>query len=444
MQLHGSPALSSLCLKLTIVVVLVFTATAARAYDLQTAYRQAMATSPAIVRARAQLDAELEGRPLARAALLPHLGGFASGGMNSARVTGLGPIPISTGYHSDVLSATLTQSIFDGQAWESLKQADSRIRAGEAALASTEQSLMFDVTQAYFEVLQTQADERVARQQVKLLQAIADQTKTSLRVGKGDIISVQEAQAQLDAAKTDLVVAKNRVAISKAQLEQLTHHRPGALQDVKVLHVIGPQPDSLTPWIESALKNQPLLQQARASLETSKEQVEYEKRARWPTLTLNGFVEHAAGTLIPPLTMNQAGAVVSVSIPFFEGGAIRARVRQAEALSHASGAKVLALKDQIRLDTQAAFLTLQDSVARFDATQASVASARLSMEGTRKGYEIGTRSLVDLLTATTNYAGARRNYYLALYSHLVARIQLKAAAGVLTSQDIESLNTLLH
>ncbi|MGC8491552.1 MAG: TolC family outer membrane protein [Syntrophobacteraceae bacterium] len=446
MQPHASSVFGSLWLKLFVVMVvlIMFRAVPACAEDLETAYQQAVATSPTIARARAELDADLQTRPLARAALLPHLGANLSGGMNSARVTGFGSGPISTGYHSDLLSATLTQSIFDGQAWVSLKQADSRIRAGEEALASAEQGLMLDVTQAYFQALQAQANERVARRQVKLLQTIADQAGASLRIGTGDIISEQEAQAQLDTAKTDLIVAKNQVEVSKAQLQRLTHHRPGLLEDVKVLHVVGPRPDSLSPWLESALKNQPLLEQAKATLETSKEQVEFEKRARWPTLTLNGFVEHAAGTLIPPLALNQTGAVLNVSIPFFEGGAIRARVRQAEALSRASGDKVVALKDQIGLDTQAAFLTLQNSVARFDAARKSVSSARISMEGTRKGYEIGSRSIIDLLTTTTGYAAAERNYYLALYAHLVARIQLKAAAGVLTSKDIESLNTLLH
>jgi outer membrane protein len=70
-------------------------------------------------------------------------------------------------------------------------------------------------------------------------------------------------------------------------------------------------------------------------------------------------------------------------------------------------------------------------------------SAKVSMDGTRKGYEIGSRSIIDLLTATTNYAAAQRNYYLALYTQLVARTQLKAAAGVLTPADIEAINTLL-
>jgi outer membrane protein len=421
-----------------------FTAASARAQDLQTTYQQAIASSHVTARAGAQLDAELESKPLARAALLPHLGAIANGGMNTAHVTGLSTTPISTGYHSDIFGIGLTQSLLDGQALVALRQADSRIQTGQAALAFAQQSLALDVTQTYFGVLQAQANERVAQRQVELLQAIADQTRTSLQVGTGDIISVQEAQAQLDAAKADLIAANNDVAVSKAQLAQLTHRPVGTLQDVKTLQATGPQPDALDYWLQAALKNQPLLQQARASLETSTAQVQFEKRARWPTLTLSGIGQHAAGTLIPPLTINQAGASLTLLIPILEGGAVSAKTRQAEALADARQADVLILEDQVRLNTQTAFLTLQNSVARFQAAQQSVASAQLSMEGTRKGYEIGTRSIIDLLTATSNYATAQRNYYLALYTHLVARIRLKAAAGVLTPSDIESINALLR
>ena len=76
--------------------------------DLATAYQQAASTSPMIAQARAQLDAELAGKPLARSALLPHINAFTSGGMNTGRVTGFGAQTISTGYHSDVFSASLT------------------------------------------------------------------------------------------------------------------------------------------------------------------------------------------------------------------------------------------------------------------------------------------------------------------------------------------------
>lgn len=411
--------------------------------DLATAYQQAANSSPMIAQARAQLDAELAGKPLARSALLPHLNAFASGGMNTGRVTGFGTQTISSAYHSDVFSASLTESLLDGQSLVALKQADSRIQAGEAALAYAQQVVALEVAQAYFGVLQTEANERVAQQQVELLKSIYDQTNAGLKVGTGDIITVQEAQAQLDAAKADSIAAKNSVAVARNQLARLTHNPVGTLRDLTTLDVIGPQPGTVDAWVAAALKNQPLLRQARASLHVSEQQVQYAERARWPTLTLSGVGQHAAGTFIPPVAIDQVGASLNLSIPIFEGGHTRASIRQAQALARASRENVANTQDQIKLDTQTAFLELENSVAQYRAAEQSVASAKVSLAGTRKGYEIGSRSIIDLLTATTNYATAQRNYYVALYAQLVARTQLKAAAGVLTPLDIENLNSLL-
>lgn len=411
--------------------------------DLVTAYQQAATSSPLIAQARAQLDADLAGKPLARSALLPHINAFTSGGMNTGRVTGFGAETISTGYHSDIFSASLTESLFDGQSLIAMRQADSRIQASEAALAYAQQFVALEVTQAYFGALQAQANERVTQQQVELLESIYDQTNTSLKVGTGDIITVQETQAQLDAANADLIAAKNAVAVARNQLERLTHHSVGTLQDVTSLEAIGPQPDTVDAWVAAALKNQPLLQQARATLQVSEQQVQYAERARWPTLTLTGIGQHAAGTLIPPVGIDQVGASLNLSIPIFEGGRTRASIHQAQALARASRESVANTQDQIKLDTQTAFLDLENSVAQYRAAEQSVTSAKVSLAGTRKGYEIGSRSIIDLLTATTNYAAAQRNYYLALYTQLVARTQLKAAAGVLTPLDIENINSLL-
>jgi outer membrane protein len=413
------------------------------AEDLQAAYQQAASSSPLIAQARAQLEADLAGKPLARAALLPHVNADASGGLNTAHVTGFGAQTISTGYHSDIFSASLTESIFNGQAFTAMQQSDSRIRASEAALAYAQQVVALEVTQAYFGVLQAQANQRVAQQQMDLLQSIDKQTRASLQVGSGDIITVQEVQAQLDTARADLITANNAVTVAKNQLERLTHQPVEALQDITTLQPTGPQPDTIDPWLTSALKNQPLLQQAQATLKVSEQQVQYAKRARWPTLTLSGIGQHAAGMLVPPVAIDQIGASLNLSIPIYEGGSTRAGIHQAEALSKASRANVVNIQDQIKLETQTAFQDLEDSVAQFQATQQSVTSAKVSMDGTRKGYEIGSRSIIDLLTATTNYTAAQRNYYLALYTQLVARTQLKAAAGVLTPADIEAINTLL-
>jgi outer membrane protein len=86
---------------------------------------------------------------------------------------------------------------------------------------------------------------------------------------------------------------------------------------------------------------------------------------------------------------------------------------------------------------------LQNSVAELVAANQAVASNRTSLEGTRKGYEIGSRSVVDLLKVINDYQVAERNYSLALYHQVTARVRLKAAAGVLGEEDVKALNSLL-
>jgi len=428
-----------LCLLLSLTALL---AGPAMADNLLEAYEQAFATDPALAQARAQLQAEMQGKPLARSALLPHLGAAASVGDNTARITGFGA-PISTGYLSNSYSVSLTQAVFNGQAFTALKQADSRIQASEAALAYTEQQLALQVTTAYFNVLQAQAQDRVAEKQEKLLDSIYRQTQANLQVGTGDIIAVREAQARLDAAKADVIKARNAVAVAQRSLQRLTHHPVGILEDLGRFEAMGPQPDQTQPWVDMALKSQPLLHQAEAQLRTAQEQVEYNRRERWPKINLQGIASHTLGSPFPGVDFNQIGASLNLSMPLYEGGSISAAVQQSQAQAQASVDNLANLRDEVTLNTQTAFLNLQDSVAQLHAAKETVASAKVSLEGTRKGYEVGTRSIIDLLNTATDYIRAEQDYNVALYNQVVARVQLKAAAGVLTAADLESINALL-
>ena len=137
----------------------------------------------------------------------------------------------------------------------------------------------------------------------------------------------------------------------------------------------------------------------------------------------------------------QIGLVLA--LPIYQGGAISSRTRQAEAQALAEEYRLENLEDQVRLDVETNFLRLKDSVAQLKATGQAMESARISMEATRKGYEVGTRSFIDLFDSIQNLASARRNYYLALYNHVLSRVQLKAAAGLVSIQDIVNINTLL-
>jgi len=435
--------MSNLRLSLLCAAALCLGSSSVYAEDLLSAYEQAYRTDPALAEARAQLQATLQDKPAARAALLPHLGLGASVGYNTGTFSGFAGLDLSKAYLSDSYSVTLTQSVFDGQSYVALRQADSRIEAQTAALLYTQQQLALRVATAYFKVLEAQSQERIAERQRRLLESIYRQTEAALRVGTGDIIAVREAEARLDAARSDRIRARNAVSVAERGLERLTHAPVGHLEDLRPFTAEGPKPDDMNAWVQAAIRDQPLMHEAEAQLRTAQEAVQYQQRARWPKVDLQGIAQHVHGNPFPGFNENQAGVSLNLSMPIYRGGSISSGVQKAQALSVAQVDHVGSVRDQVRLDTQTAFLNLKDSVAQLASAKAAVESAKISLEGTRKGYEVGTRSIIDLLQTATDYIRAEQDYNVALYNQVLARVQLKAAAGQLDLADLSAVNGLL-
>jgi outer membrane protein len=427
-----------------LALVFVFSGAAAgHAEDLLAIYRQAVAVSPVLARSRALLEADRTARPLARADLLPQLGLATGINRSHADITGFTPLEVDESYTGNHYSVSLTQPLFNGPAYTSLNAAEAQARAGEAGLLAAGQQLMLQVADAYFAVLQARADVMVARTQQELLKRTLDQAEAFLKVGTGDIIAVREARARCDAAVSDRVRAENELSIARQALHRLTHKPFGPLIDLGPVEPEGPRPDRAEPWVQAALDQQPEILRAREELRIARDQVTIARRGRWPRLNLDAGYSHTKGEFLPSIHRNEWAVGLNLRFPFFQGGAIAARAHQAKSLAQASSHQLDDLKDQVRLDTETAFLNLQSSVTRLNATSQARTSARTALDATRKGYQVGTRSIIDLLTVTGDFTAAERNYYVALYDHVAARIRLKAAAGVLAVKDLEAVNALL-
>ena len=437
-------------LRLTIVFSLFLMAgSIAAAEDFATVYEKAAATSPALARAHSLLKADEATLPLARSNLLPHLTAGAGVGGQNLDMRGFGgdfglPLPkILDTYYDANYSVSLTQPIVNGQAWVGMRQADALIRAGQAAVLAAEQDLISEVADAYFGVLRAEAEERVSHNHKELLQTVLRQAEAFLKVGSGDIIAVQESRAGRDAAEATLIRTENATRIARQRLERLTHQPVGPLVDLGSLAPEGPNPDQVGPWLSTAKENQPLLNQAREQFQVALDEVEIQRRAHWPKLHLGAGYSFDKGSFLPSLEANRARVGLNVSVPLYEGGEINAKTKRAAAQAKANEYRLKDLEDQVVLDTESAFLVLQNSVPELLAAKQALASNQTSLEGTRRGYEIGSRSVVDLLKVANDYEVAQRNFYIARYQQVMARVRLKATVGVLSEEDVKALNSLL-
>lgn len=423
--------------------------------DLMGAYRQAAQASPVLKRAEALLDSDMADKRRALAALLPKVTTNAAVSEDHADITGFGKdfggSALPAGVFQDVdktytgggYSVTLVQPLVNGQAWSAWKAVENLVQAGRATVSAAGQDLTLQVTEAYFNVLNAQAGLRVAESQKKLLSEILDQARAALNVGSGDIISLQEAKARFDAAESDLINAENQVQITRRELERLTHQPVNELKDVCILSAKGPDPAQVGPWLETAENRQPLLMQARQQLLSAEEQVRVARRARWPNLNMNAGYSYTKGSFLPSTENGLAQVGLTMNFPIYLGGEIGASVAKAKAQAHAARFQLQDLKDQTTLNVESAFISLVNSVARFEAAAQALESAKTSLAATRKGYEVGTRTVIDLMTTTKDYTDVQRTYYQSLYSHIVARARLKWAAGVLSERDVADINTLL-
>ncbi|TFE73277.1 TolC family outer membrane protein [Methylacidiphilum caldifontis] len=404
-------------------------------------FQEALESDPLLSRESYLFNGSQAGVSLARAALGPSLSVNAAAGEGSLIDVNINSFSLSTGTSFEFYTVLLTQPVFDGQKLSALKAAKYQQQAQGSAVQYHKQQLILRVVQAYFGVLQAEANERVAESELELYEEILKQTEAFLKTGKGDVVAVKEAKARYDISQSNLITAKNAVNIAKAILERITHKPATELVDVVEISPMNPTPNEIESWVNMAMANQPLIKQAKALLDASYAQVEKNKREHWPVLSFVGASSQLAVNAVP-VNLQVAAGFLTLSLPLYDGQ-IDQRIKQSQAQAKATSETLRNTSDQAKLDTEEAFLNLQSSVLQLKSAKTALDSSQTSYEATKKGYEIGTRSIVDLLTVISDLSNAKRNYYNALYNHIVSRAQLKAAVGILSQEDIIAFNSIL-
>ena len=93
--------------------------------------------------------------------------------------------------------------------------------------------------------------------------------------------------------------------------------------------------------------------------------------------------------------------------------------------------------------TRDAYLGVLAEISRVKALKQSVASSRTALEATQAGFDVGTRTIVDVLDSQRALYTAITNYYRSRYAYIGNVLLLKQAAGTLQVQDLEEIDRWL-
>jgi outer membrane protein len=439
-------------------------ASQAQASDLWDIYQLAVNNDPTYLQAQATYDAAAEDKPIAWAGYLPSI--TLNGSRQVQHSSGQIPLffdPTTNTYvngngtfdnYNTQYTAQLTQQIFNWSVWQGIEQADANVAQAQATFVAAQQSLILRTATTYFNVLNSRdtlaADHAATVANAKQL----EQAKEKYDVGMSAITDVENAQAAYDQSVTN----------NEESLRAVTGQPVGELLEPSPDMPLNlPQPNNSQQWVDTALKQNPNLMAAQAGVDAADANVGIKRAGHYPVLNLTlshnktnsdqiaGLPPASLG--LPPgpnLNVGQINdlsgntAMLQLSVPIFSGGGVMAQVSQAEHLYDAAVDNVKLVNRQTEQQARTAYLGVLTGISQVQALKQSVKSNQTSMDATETGMQVGTRTIVDVLTARQNLLTAQTSFANARYTYLESVLQLKQAAGNLNETDLKQINVMLQ
>jgi outer membrane protein len=418
------------------------------AEDLVQVYQLAEGQDPVLKGTEASYAAVKELRPQARARLaLPVIGATGNTFYNNedvsvddASVFGLGG---ESDYNTRGYAINLTQPVYHYDRYMQLKQADARIRQAELELDATRQDLMVRAAERYFVVLAAIDNVTFARAEKEALGRQLDQTQQRFDVGLIAITDVQEAKAGYDRAVADEIAAVKLLDDAREALRELTNEYPGELAALgEQMPLVAPEPADAQQWVDTAVKQNLRIAAADAATQVAAQEIKVQYAGHLPTLDIVGShgTDVSGGGRFGGTTTDLSVIGLALNVPIYEGGQVQSRTREA---SYRHEESLQVLEEQRRSVVRSAkdsYEGVISGISRVQALQQAVVSSQTALEATQAGYEVGTRTAVDVVAQERNLYGAKRDYAAARYNYVLDTIRLKQAAGTLAPPDLDEIN----
>jgi outer membrane protein len=389
-----------------------------------------------------------EVRPQARSQLLPNANFNGDTTYNDQEIGGSGPTTVDgdVSFNSRGYNVSVTQPLFRWDRYLTLKQTDSIIQQSEAEQLSAQQELIIRVAEAYFNILAAIDNIQFAKAETKSLGRSLEQAKQRFEVGLTAITDVAEAQAGFDRATADDILAEALLDDTKEDMRAITGEYINQLTGLREsMPLVTPDPNDIEQWTKTAESQNMIIIASKYKLESARQQVNIEKSGHLPTVDLiasHGY--NKSGGRFGDSSARATGVGVELNIPLFQGGLITSNTRQARHLYDQSRQELEEAFRAAQRDTRQAYLGIIAGISRVKALKQTLVSTEIALKATETGFEVGTRTAVDVVAFERATLEAKRNHARARYNYLLNTLRLKQAAGTLIPEDLKHISAWLE
>jgi outer membrane protein len=338
------------------------------------------------------------------------------------------------GTRSDTLYPRSAEVVVSQQIWNGgrtpaqVRQTEAQINAAYEGLRQLEQTILLQVVAAYVDV---RRDLQVVEARAANVDRLAKQREAAgIRFDVGEITrtDVAQAEARLAQARAGLATASAQLEVSRAAFVRTVGEVPGSLSPEPNAPAL---PASLTAAVELGLDRNPQLLSAKSNVVVAREAVKVQRADLNPQFGLQARVGRTVDGTGPGLEVDGASASATMSVPLYEAGLVRSRVRQSKQTVEQAERLVDDARRVVTQSVARSWADWQASLNVITASQEQLAASQLALEGANEELAVGLRTTLDVLDAEQEVLEARLQLIAAQRNAYVAAHQVLAATGTL-------------
>ncbi|MDV5227364.1 outer membrane channel protein TolC [Providencia rettgeri] len=351
------------------------------------------------------------------------------------------------------LSLQMTQSIIDISKWKSLSIQEKHAAISDINYQVNQQDLLLETAISYFNILKSIDALAYIKAHKLAVYHQLDQTTQRFNVALTTITDVQNARANYDSIIAQEVLGYNELKNSVEILRKISGVQYTQLAKLNINKLPLTKPDNITFLLENArIKNLSLLK-SRLTQEISNDKISLAKSGHLPIVTLDASTAINNTQLDKNNSENQykinnhSGknkATISLNLPIYQGNAVNSQVKQAQYGFQATTEQLESDHRNVTQLVNSSYNNILSSISSINAYKQLIISTQSSLDATEAGYQVGTRTIVDVLSATSALYQSKQNLSNVQYDYIINQLRMEYLQGSLNENSLQRVNKMLE
>ena len=330
---------------------------------------------------------------------------------------------------TDKYKLTLSQNLYDAGE-KNLEIQRSKLLFDKEVInfKVTIQNLILSAIDGYLTVINYEKSLEASNKNFDSVSRFLDETKTKFNLGSATLYELQNAESAYAIAETNLFIAQQNYEVSKITFNRIVGLKPINLEEVVDIN----DSINLKSFIKNVEKNNYTLASLDNDIKNTNILLLKEKLSNKPSLDLSTSVEYSDSGRLDTGTETTNGTIgLTLTIPIFQKNNDKSDIRKYQSQLLQSELTYDDTKQDLKIQASNLYKNYLISKSNISSNNKQLQSIQTSLESIKEEYNIGTKTITDLIEAESELLNINVNYHASKKDMILNYFNIMALEGSL-------------